>query len=307
MLIEWRSPLGTSRALDLSRAEVGEWGVVAVSELPPMSLVQLGARRCFWDFQIPMLRKLADYLGVELPCGCDLFGHLWCLVTSILQLGEEATLEIVGRRVGSKGQDAGGDSVLTQILEIEEAVQVLDKDEQMDVKREQERVKSAGLQKKDYTQKFQAKRREVQASKAAASEAAAGAGKSRGKGKSKAAAKPKAKSEPRPVLRLPEGDLQQVQLRPLCPQGGYIWRGNSQGSWQAHFAPYSRFAASWHLYGHRFAAILALRYLWTCFLEYHGKRCPEDCPVQGLFEVSADETAAGSVILQGGAAASSGV
>jgi uncharacterized RDD family membrane protein YckC len=71
-------------------------------------------------------------------------------------------------------------------------------------------------------------------------------------------------------------------LRPLTPPGGYIWRANIQGSWQCHYKPFKRFACSWHLYGHRTAALMCLRDLWSKHLLLKGKDISE-CPIDGLF------------------------
>ena len=102
------------------------------------------------------------------------------------------------------------------------------------------------------------------------------------KKKAKAGPKPKAAAEP-PRLRLPAGVLSQPQLKPLVPEGGSIWRGNSSHSWHGHMPPFARDAASWHAYGHRGAAVLVLRSLWRKKLLLQGLT-EAHCPVEGLFE-----------------------
>lgn len=88
------------------------------------------------------------------------------------------------------------------------------------------------------------------------------------------------------VREVPDGELSQAQLAPLCPLGGHIWRGNNAESWSSHMAPFKRASFSWHLYGHREAAIFALRDMWRKALALEGKS-ESDCPVRNLFTVEA--------------------
>ena len=115
--------------------------------------------------------------------------------------------------------------------------------------------------------------------------AAAKAALAKPKAKSKAKAKGAGKGGGGPPMRdLPDGDLVQAQLRPLVPPGGHIWRANLAGAWCSHFAPFPRFSCSWHLYGHREAAVLVLRDLWTKYLTFHGLEMSQ-CSIRGLFDL----------------------
>lgn len=301
LLVDWVSPLGQSHQFDITRAEVESWGIAAMSCGEPMPIVRAAAQKCFWAFQKPILTKIAAHEGVDIPDGADLFDCLWHLIRGILGANEEHALEIVSKRLGGKVNDYGNETVLQDILQLDEAIRMLDRDEEKQVRKEQERARDAVKSNTDYVRKFQGRKRAVVAAKEVAAAKAAPSGKGRQRTKAKASAS----SAPRPV-RIPPGDLQQVQLAQFCPPGGHIWKGRVAGSWQGHFPPYPRYGASWHLYGHRYAAVLALRYLWQSYLEYNCKVCPQGCPIEHIFEILPDEAAAGAVILDGAAASSSG-
>ena len=50
--------------------------------------------------------------------------------------------------------------------------------------------------------------------------------------------------------------------------------------------PFKRGSFSWHAYGHRESAVLALRDCWRKYLALEGKE-EEDCPIVGLFTAEA--------------------
>ena len=80
----------------------------------------------------------------------------------------------------------------------------------------------------------------------------------------------------------PEGDLQHSDLKPYCPPGGFIWRGNHAGCWASHYPPFRRYSASWHAYGHRESALMCLRSLWKHHHDLRGEELSA-CPIVGLF------------------------
>jgi hypothetical protein len=183
-----------------------------------------------------------------------------------------------------------------ELLEVDEGMAALDPNDQKDVVAEKLKQRGVTVEANIFTARYGVKQAAVRpVPPARAPRAAAG----RGRGGRGALAAP--------VLKLPAGDLQHVDLKGLAPPGGFLWRANKQGSWQCHYPPFVRVSKSWNLYGHRWSAILVLRHLWEKHLSVQGLRCPQDCPVQGLFALQPGEDVAGEVlpVLAPAAAASS--
>ena len=212
---------------------------------------------------------------------------------SVLQISDAETLKIVAIRLGH--DRSSENAFLDEILEIEEAVDCLDKAEEKQVRDEKAYAKSAKAMQYEFVSKYRAKSSSVRAAQVAAE--AAAAPKARAKGRARVAAVPGPGGEPpAPPRDLPAGDLLQADLKLFAPPGGFVWRANKQGSWQGHYPPFRRVSYSWHQHGHRFAGIKVLRHLWSNHLTVHNLRIPQDCTVRGLFDAQANELASAQVL-----------
>lgn len=275
MEIKWVSPAGQA-AKGVTRSDFGSWGVKAEVMSPPMSLMQAGARSAFWEFDKPLLDKLCQEFGITVPPGSSIFQTLLAMVSTTLDLEEEAALEILGRRLDVA---TGAGTNLEDFLELEEAAACLDEGDRKELVEEQRKIATQVSVCRNFKEAWRMKRKDISEAKAKAVAKSSGG---RGRAKAKAKAVPK-----RP---LPAGLIDQSQARVLCPPGGHIWRANTGHAWQGHYRPYSRISRSWHLYGgNRQALVLVLQTLWRQHLEFSGLRCPQDCPITGLLEHTADE------------------
>jgi hypothetical protein len=96
-----------------------------------------------------------------------------------------------------------------------------------------------------------------------------------------------------PYPAFPAEGLDQKAASALCPPGGSIWRGTSDGRWQCHYPPYKRKSFPWSVYGFDGAAKMCLQHLWTLYLEDQGQAVCA-CPVPGLFSTSQSSAASSS-------------
>ena len=145
-------------------------------------------------------------------------------------------------------------------------------------------VKKALLELEAYSEEYKAQRFAMREIKMKAEAEAKGKGRGRG-------ARGKARGTPPPPLGVPAGELEQPQLKPLVPPGASIWRSNTGFAWCGHMPPFKRDSASWHLYGHREAALLVLRNLWRKYLLQHGLS-ESECPITGLFQTNVEAAVA---------------
>lgn len=293
--MQWRSPASQFKHTKLRMSVYGSWTLCAAATGKPQPILEVAAQACFWGFKKPLLMSVCKRESVETEPGADDFDLLWRMVEHFLPgLSSHQVLDIVAKRLA--GDCKYNDCVLEEILQLDEAVQCLDKAEEDDVRQEQKKVRAEQSEHKAFLTRFREKRATVvpPASKGGRAGGAAARGRGNGRGGS-------ASSSSVAALRLPEGDLQQRQVKHLLPPGCSIWRSNLQGSWQGHCPPFRRCSASWHLYGHRFAAVLVLRKLWAQHLEISGGVVPQDCLVEGLFSVSPEEAEAGVVVPPRGA------
>jgi len=209
------------------------------------------------------------------------------MVQTILKLPDHLVLPIVAARLGSSSDF--DNTFLDEVLQIDEAIDCLDKAEEKDVRKHQSDAKASKQANSEYLTSYSRKFAKVQAAREVAVQAAAP--------KSKARAKPKAMPAPArlPVV-LPEGELSQNQIKVLLPPETSVWRANHHHSWMGHCPPFPRVSAPWAQYGHRYAAIRLLRTLWEQWAKLNNKSMPSDCEVQGLFEVEASEQAASAIV-----------
>ena len=221
------------------------------------------------------------------------------MIQAILDIPEDEVLQILALRLAS--DVSASDTFVDEILEMDGSLQCMTREDENEVKKEVEKSLSSKERNSEYTNKW--KEKSAAAAKAKAKGDGQGAGRGAGAGRGRGRGGRRGPIAPR--LELPEGDLPQPVVKQLTPPGASVWRGNIQGCWHGHCPPFRRVSASWHVYGQRGAAIIVLQLLWGQHLTVAGLRCPQDCPVHGLFAVPSEEGAA-EVLGSGGAASSAG-
>jgi len=265
---------------------------IAIGELA--ALVQIAARQACWHLGASTLYMLAKASDIEMPAGMSLFDAVCQLVQQVLGASDVETLEVVAARLAASNEEWSN-----ELLELDEAIDLLDHDDKADCKQQQATVK-ATCERSRQLEAAWAARRAAHAKAAAAAAGPRKEAKARGK---KGAAKAAACAPVPPALAprdVPPGALDQAQLRGLTPPGGFIWRNGENFGFSAHYKPWPRVSFSCNAYDPRQAAILCLRHLWERWCAAEGKSLSE-APARGLFEAGAPAVPNGS----GGEAASS--
>lgn len=278
----WRSPLWLARQSPRMPLEILTGAGVVVEPCGPVEpLLTVACRMGLFNLGLATVSLLAKHLGIDLPAKKTLFDVLFRVVSEVLKLPDSEVMAVLARRLGAEQMDG-----MTALLELDEAYEVLDRDERDACDQMKAQHESARGDAVAFKRAWNEKRDLVLA------EPGQGKGR-RSRGKPKAAPKPQT---------LPPGDLAQANLAPLCPQGGFIWKNNSMsGGWQAHFPPYKRVSFAGTLYGKRRSAILCLRYLWEAARASNGD-CVVTCPIDRLWS---DAICEDSTELGGGSASSS--
>ena len=169
-------------------------------------------------------------------------------------------------------------SSVLELLEIDEAVQVLDTRDHKRVKDEQVDIRNRDKERRSFKESYLTKWETHRAAMP----------------KPKAPAKKKAK-----VLRVVEGvaacklpldsDILQKDVTKYIPSDSSIWKGNKCGTWNGHYPGYKRCSGNWRKEGsERKALIVVVGLLWDSWCEANGIRV-KDSPCEGLLDVLTDE------------------
>ena len=213
-----------------------------------MSVV--AARKAFWHLGKVQLSQVAKGMNIALPAGAAIFDMVFEMCKHILKLSEEETLQIVRQRLQ---EPMCHETTCEALQEIEEAIQVLDTEDQKmvneakdtDLRRRESRLSfSEGYKKKSQSLFI------------------------RSGGKVK-------------TYKL-KHNMTQEQAKQLIPLGSSIWRNTVVPGWCGHVPGFSRCSASFHIHkGQQAALTHILKQMWTDHLDLRG--LPKSfCTVEGL-------------------------
>ena len=226
---EHTSPAGLTRFSDADCYKDNKWAIRAVvKENEPKSFMEVGARAAFWDFNKPLLDRLAmdNIPKITIPGGSSLFSTFFKLIKQVLKVQDEDVVQILGTRLGLK---SGAGSNLEEFLQLDEACQALDECEKKALTSEQKVLSAEVAQVREFKQHWKERKAKLpsEIAKAKARAAAAkpaAAPKAKGKAKAKAAVAP-----PPPVPpTLPDDIDEQADMRQFVPPGGYLCGGQTQ-------------------------------------------------------------------------------
>lgn len=292
--IAWKSPLSNHLRHKTTRRSWGSWAVSAEQCGGEGSLLEIAAGQAFWSLPQAFVHKIAAHGGVDfIPSTCA-FNEIFSIVLNILKCNEETALMIMQQRFGSEGH--GGGSSLDDILMLEEAIQCLDKNDEAEVRECKDKRARHAEAKEVMRVAYLQKHREVYPKPVEPP-----AKKKKGGGKGAGAAPP---GPPRLQLNFDQ-ELTTRSLKPLRPPVGYLWRANGLDAqaWRTNYFPFGERSFAWSLYGQRYGAVLALQFLWRSHLTATGGTCPDDCPVENLFNITHEMAENGQTALPHGGAA----
>jgi hypothetical protein len=242
-----------------------------------LSLLGAAALNAFGTTNKTWLTRLAKHLGVAFESN-TLLGVLEALVLYLVVPCPTADelVDILALRI-HKNAHRENDAIQS-FLDVEDSHLCFTHEDYENFTKAKDQCRTRQTDADDYHAEWTAKK----VARAEAKKAALPKAKAKGKGKGKGAKAVDAVEVP---LVLPVGDLTQPQLKPLVPTGGFIWIGNTRGTWNSHFPPFERVSYPWHLCGHRAAAVLVLRDLWLKYYKVNvDAGTINNCPIVGLFK-----------------------
>lgn len=196
------------------------------------------------------------------------------LTKQVVGVEEEQALDLLSLRMRFSEEVCS-----SELPELDEAMDILEQDDRTEAKKQKEDMERRQSRTRDFEGAWKVRKHTIEAAKAKAQAKSCGKARKVGRGGKggRHAADPMV--QPR---ALPPGVLEQSQLEPLAPPGGYIWHANNGQSWQAHLPPWPRVSFSWSAWTPRGAAMECLRYLWSKWAIHNG-RDTNACPIKGLF------------------------
>lgn len=267
----WVSPFSLMQQVsDASELDMRGAEILAVPFGEVGGLLQVAAEAAFWSLPECFLTRLSKHLGLATPVKGDLFSLLWNLCKFSLDRTDAEIMKVLERRLA-----AHQGSCERELLQIDEALEVMERDDRDECVAAQQKVLGDQTQRVAFQKAWTTKRALVLASSAS----------SAGIRKEK-----RRKAELVQRLAIPAGALEQQSLRPLVPPSGHLWRNTASGGWEAHFKPYKRVSFSGACHVHRMAAIHCLRHLWECWMTVHGKS-KADVPIIDLWSDEGAESA----------------
>lgn len=230
--------------------------------------------------------RLANYANVRVLAGAELFGALMALVEGVLGCSQAEALDIMKLRMGRMAADSRW---CEPLLDMDEARECLDRQDEKKAVQQQKAAKSAVEEKQVFTKCYASERRRVQAT--------ASASQSGKRAKQERRAKVPAA---RPTSLPCTSTIPHSEAKLYAPEGGFVWRSlTGTGAWEAHFPPYPRISRSWSRYGENESLRPCLVELWTRWCEVHAME-PSACPVAGIFEAPPAEGTSAASSSRGG-------
>lgn len=282
MSFVWRSPLGQSIAFpEAPLGELAPWAVRAVPDWDALPLLEVAARQGFWGLQLPFLKKLGNLIGAPLPKEADLVATIEVLCQKIVgTMGENDFIAWLDRRIACMTESDNMRGLEEKILDTDDAQDCLVSHDKADFQRTKQERASSSKDAAVFVAKLKQTRQAAIARVAAEKETAQ--------------EKKRKKRQQKPPARIvvPPGAITQADAKAMSPEGSYIWRNSSSQSWHGKMPPLGgETSRSWAKDGHREAALMVLRDLWTKSMAL-GK-CTA-CTVQGLFPEEAPSTGGAS-------------
>jgi hypothetical protein len=278
----WRSPLWQVRHMpkNFGGRDAALWAIAESDEKP---LLNVGAEAAFWTLSMHKCKSLADHLGLAVPQGSTLLDVLSLLIRTVLGITEEKALDIVGTRLDR--MDPKSASTYSELLECNEALFHMPKDDEKAVRKDQDDLKKAETKSQSLEKEWKEKVLHAKGYKAALP---------------KAEKKKILKAVRIGIHRFPDGDITPEQANAMLPPGGQIWREYRDGCWRGKLSDGPRVSKATLSGGPRTACQFVLRALWLRWLERHLLSVA-DCPIEDLFS----EVVVVEDVAPAGAAASS--
>jgi hypothetical protein len=259
---EWKCWQWQAKVLPVGCVQKLKPGIRAfVSSIKPF--VEVAAEAAWWKLSRTLVASYAMRFHLVVEPAASLFDLLWAFLKQKTTASDDEALRIIYTRL-TKEQVS---SVAETLLQMDEALEVLDAQDVKLVTAEQKAIIEAKARHNTFQAEYVARAKMVAAAKP----------------KAKAKAKAKAAMAPGPPVRTYEHHITQAEAKLLLPPGASVWRGVSRGEWNSHLPPARRNTESFHKHGSSALALkIALQKVWHTHLLQLGLNDTE-CPIVNLF------------------------
>jgi hypothetical protein len=243
----------------------GQRRVTLQARLDAMPLFDVMCNCAFWMLPRTFIVKLAAQYMIRCASAWSLLQCLFHVISEHMHLGPDAVMNIISKRLHLNDL---GDAYAPTLLELDEALEVLDQDDRKKVVENQENVVKKMAERSNFARDFKAKRVDIRVAEA--------------KAKAKAKAKPKAA----PKAFKFESVVELEEAKKLVPQGASVWHGYTRREWCGHHAVSGarRIQASWDMPGGEVETIRnILQRLWLQHSEWCGIELVDLLVPVGLF------------------------
>lgn len=241
---------------------------------PELPMAKLAARCAWWDFDLPLLRKLSAELAIEVERSEGLLQTLFRMTANVLAIDDdEEVMDILGRRlalVSSKDYKAA-----KLLSDVGEAARCLTHEDEEVVRREQAAGKERDNGLQSFVEEWRGKREQV---RQAAAKAAAKAGGRRGRPQQRGSSSSSTPSSlPRSGLEM----LSQADLKRYMPPNSYLWKSRRDSAWHARVGVLPSVSRSIQRHGQSLALRLVISEAWRTHCLLKGINLAE-CPMGDL-------------------------
>ena len=220
----------------------------------------------WWQEERAFLEQLGPHLGIVITKCLSLFDILWLLTQGLLKVNDERTLEIIYTRLAASAAHVPH---MEALLEIDEAIQVMDIMDQKRVRDSQNPSARKMDEMEDFKKEYLVKAKAVRVTKDAL-----------------AAAHGSAVPAVGVKLAIPH-HCTHLQAKRLTPPASFIWRGCPRGEWCGHFQPNKRVTCRFTKFGGSQNALRECsKALWQQYFTRHALSSTV-CTVADLFPAEA--------------------
>ena len=243
-------------------------GVRLFTDGPADELATVFAKQGWCNLDVDDLDEVAKSLKLPHRDGDTLFSRLQAMTLAQLGCDAEAANRHLRTRLVSLYPD---DMYMQELVEVDEAAQMLEREDQKEVEKEKKTCDSRTTKYKSFAAEYL---RAVQTLKKDA---------------------PKAK-KPRTgdstgVKKLPaDGRIKQADARKLLPPGGKVWKSRDKHAWCARTPPMPTVSRSWDKWTEKGALFRVVQAAWIQHCELEGI-LPDECEMGGVFNASVDAAA----------------
>lgn len=233
-------------------------------------LPALAAERAWWSFDLPLLRRIAGHLQIDIPRDNSgaLLPTLAAMTMSVLQCDEDAALELLAQRIALLESFT---ERLDELLELDEASKCLTAEDEQVLQAEKQSMQHRQAAFNDFSKAYFAKKAERR-SASSASARRPGAASSSGQ------RQPKLKRQMMPKKL---SEMSQSEARKLMPPTGFLSRNRTDGAWCGRVPPRTQISRSWQKYGEAESLRIVVTTCWRQWCELSGVELSA-CPMQGL-------------------------